>query len=69
MSIHSTGLGDNDKLVVSPKVAGRMLDVGETTIYALIGSGQLESYKDGKSRKILVRSIHARIERLLGEQS
>ncbi|HXP06098.1 MAG TPA: hypothetical protein VN808_18445 [Stellaceae bacterium] len=38
-----------------------------TRVYELIGSGELESYRDGASRKITMRSIRARIERLLGQ--
>ena len=54
-------------LVVSPKVAQIMLDCGETKIYELIANREIESFRDGKSRKITVRSIHARIERKLAE--
>jgi hypothetical protein len=64
MSIHSTGLGRGEKLVVSPAEAKHMLDVGNTRLYELLKS-DLESYKEGKTRKITVRSIHALIERRL----
>jgi hypothetical protein len=67
VSVHSTAIGDDEKLVVSPRRAADMLDIGITQIYALIGAGTLESYKDGKSRKITTRSIRARIERKLTE--
>jgi excisionase family DNA binding protein len=40
-----------------------MLDVGNTRFYELIAAGELESYKDGKSRKITVASIKAYIAR------
>jgi excisionase family DNA binding protein len=65
VSIHSTGLGDDERLVVSPKGAARLLDLGVTKIYELIGSGQLQSFKDGSSRKIVVASIHDYISRKL----
>jgi hypothetical protein len=69
MSIHSTGLGRGEKLVVSPAEARNMLDIGTTRLYELLKS-DLESYKEGKTRKITVRSIHALIERrLVGEAS
>ena len=68
MSIYSCGLGDDDlRLVVSPKTAMQMLDIGETQLYALLKAGELESYRDGKSRKIVVASIKARIRRKLDE--
>jgi Helix-turn-helix domain len=65
MSIHSTGLGDDERLVVRPKLACLMLDVGVTRLYELIKAGELESFKDGGARKITMRSIRARVDRLL----
>src|SRR5439155_9834225 len=59
MSTHSTGLGDDEPLVVSPRRARRMLDCGNTRLYELLGAGHLQSFKDGKSRKITVASIKA----------
>jgi hypothetical protein len=52
-------------LAVSPRQACILLDCGITHLYDLIGSGELESYLDGRSRKITMRSIHARHEHLL----
>lgn len=65
MSIQSTGLGDDTPLVVSPKEAARLLNLGVTKIYELIARRQLESYRDGASRKITTRSICAYVERRL----
>jgi hypothetical protein len=56
-----------EPLVVSPARAKVMLDCGTTRLYELIDAGELESFKDGKSRKITVSSIKARIERKLAE--
>jgi hypothetical protein len=67
MSIHSTGFGHDEPIVVSPARAKAMLDCGTTRLYELIAAGELESYRDGKSRKITVASIKARIERKLVE--
>jgi excisionase family DNA binding protein len=71
MSIQSTGLGDDEigSLVVSPKRACALLDCSRPTLYGMINSRELESYKDGTSRKITVRSIKQRIERKLAEAS
>jgi excisionase family DNA binding protein len=63
MSIQGTGLGDDEPLVVRPKTACRLLAVGETRLYEMIASGELESFRDGGARKITTRSIHAYIER------
>jgi len=57
----------NLALVVSPRRAQQMLDCGETRLTELVKSGDVKSYKDGKSRKITVASIHAYIERKLAE--
>jgi hypothetical protein len=52
-------------LVVSPIKAMRMLDCGRTRLYELLNANELESYLDGKSRKITVSSILERIRRKL----
>lgn len=52
-------------LVVKPKRAARMLDVGLTRLYELMSAGELESYRDGASRKITVASIQAYVARKL----
>jgi hypothetical protein len=45
-------------LVVKPKDACRMLNCGNTRLYELLGVGKLDSFLDGRSRKITVESIH-----------
>jgi hypothetical protein len=67
MSICSTGLGDPVPLVVKPKVAWKMLACSNTRGYELLAAGELQSFKDGKSRKILVASIEAYIARRLAQ--
>jgi len=52
-------------LVVRPKEAERMLDTSHDRLYQLIASGDIQSYLDGSSRKILVSSIEAFIQRKL----
>jgi hypothetical protein len=61
MSIRSTGLGDDERLVVSPRRARHMLDCGNTRLYELLKNNELDSYLDGRSRKITVASIHRHI--------
>jgi excisionase family DNA binding protein len=65
MSIHNAGLGDNEALVVRPKAACQMLAIGVTRLYELVAAGELESFKDGASRKITTRSIRGYVERPL----
>jgi hypothetical protein len=55
---------DFDPLVVKPKVAWRMLACSNRG-YELIAAGELESFKEGRSRKIIVASIKALIARRL----
>jgi excisionase family DNA binding protein len=58
-----------EPIAVSPSEAFRLLGVGNTYGYELIKAGELESYKDGKLRRITMRSIKKRIDRLLANQS
>ena len=43
-----------EPLVVRPRVAWRLLDCGNAYGYRLIAAGELESYRDGRARKISV---------------
>jgi predicted DNA-binding transcriptional regulator AlpA len=52
-------------LVASPNQAMTALGIGRAKLYEKINSGELESYVDGGSRKILWNSIHAFIKRRL----
>jgi excisionase family DNA binding protein len=65
MNIQSSGLGDEEPLIVRPKLACRLLSVGETRLYEMIANGEIESFRDGGARKITTRSIHAYIDRQL----
>jgi hypothetical protein len=69
MSICNAGLSESGRLteplVVKPKVAWKMLACGNTRGYELLASGELESFLDGRSRKITVASIYQYIERHL----
>jgi len=65
MSISNTGIGEPGPLVVKPRVAWKMLACSNTHGYELLASGELESYLDGRSRKITVDSIHRLIARRL----
>jgi hypothetical protein len=58
-------VNDLDPLVVKPKVAWKMLSCSNTQGYELLAAGELESYKEGRSRKITVASIKALVARRL----
>jgi hypothetical protein len=65
MHTHNPGFSDDERLVVSPRRAKHMLDCGHTRLYELLEAGEIESFKDGKSRKITVASIKSLIARRL----
>ena len=52
-------------LVASPNQAMTALGIGRAKLYEKINAGELKSYVDGGSRKILWDSIHAFIRRRL----
>ena len=52
-------------LVASPNQAMRAIQVSRKKLYELINTGELESYTEGKSRRITVKSINDYIERRL----
>ncbi len=54
-----------EPLVVSPKAAWRMLGCGNSHGYELLNGGELQSFLDGRSRRITVASIRAYIARKL----
>jgi hypothetical protein len=64
--MYSTGLSDwEGALVVKPKVAWKLLACSNTRGYELLAAGELESFLDGRSRKITVDSIRRYIARRL----
>ena len=65
MSICSDGSSDPAPLVVKPKAAWKMLACSNTRGYELLAAGELDSFLDGRSRKITVDSIHRLIARRL----
>jgi excisionase family DNA binding protein len=50
-------------LVVSPRQACEMLCVSLTRLYELLHSGELETYRHGRSRRITISSIRSYIAR------
>lgn len=56
-------------IVATPNQAMIALGIGRAKFYEKLNSGELESYLDGGSRKILWRSIHAYIDRQLAAET
>jgi excisionase family DNA binding protein len=57
-----------EPLLVKPKIAWKMLACGNTKGYELLAAGELDSFRDGRSRKITVESIHRYIQRRLTQE-
>ena len=56
-------------LVASLNKAMRAIQVSRKKLYELINAGELESYTEGKSRRITVKSINEYIERRLAAEA
>jgi excisionase family DNA binding protein len=56
-------------LVASPNQAMRAIQVSRKKLYELINAGELQSYTEGKSRRITVKSINEYIERRLAAEA
>jgi excisionase family DNA binding protein len=56
-------------LVASPNQTMRVIQVSRKKLYELINTGELESYTEGKSRRITVKSINEYIERRLAAEA
>ena len=67
MTIAITELGKDSPLVVSPRRARYLLNVGNTRLYELLASGELDSFLDGRARKITMASIGQYIARQLSK--
>jgi excisionase family DNA binding protein len=48
--------------------AARILSIGRTACYMLVLKGELQSVKIGRTRRVVVSSLEAYIQRLLGEE-
>lgn len=59
---------DGRVIVATPKETMVALRIGRAKLYELLNSGVLESFLEGKSRKVLWRSIEAYVERRLDEE-
>jgi excisionase family DNA binding protein len=54
----------SQQLLVSPGQAAVALCVGRSVVYKLINEGSIRSVKHGKSRRIIVASLHDFVNRL-----
>jgi excisionase family DNA binding protein len=53
------------KLLVSVDEAAAMLSLGQTLVWSLVRTNVLRSVKVGRTRRVLVSSLHEYVENLL----
>ncbi|MGY1736347.1 helix-turn-helix domain-containing protein [Geodermatophilus sp. SYSU D00684] len=58
-----------EQLLFTPERAADQLDLGRTTVYGLIASGELDSVKIGRSRRIPADALVAYVERLRSRET
>lgn len=65
----SRTVAERRPLVASPNETMATLRIGREKLYQLLNSGELESYREGGSRRILWRSIDAYVDRRLQQEA
>lgn len=68
-NVSAVSRSDGQVLVASVNECMKALKIGRATLYELIKSGELDSYRQGRSRKILWRSVDTYIERRLQDEA
>lgn len=58
-----------EPLVVSPRDARKAIGCGNTRFYELLNLGEIQSYTDGRSRKVIVASLRDYVTRQLEAES
>ena len=56
------------RVLLTPEQAADAIGIGRTTLYALIKSGDLQSIKVGRLRRVPEAAVNRYIERLMAEQ-
>ncbi len=59
----------DETFAVPVKKAAPSIGVGMTRLYELIKSGEIDSYRDGKARKVVVASLKAYVERQIAAEA
>lgn len=57
------------RVMLTPEQAAEAIGVGRTTMFALIKSGEIESVRIGRLRRVPLASIEAYTNRLITEQT
>jgi excisionase family DNA binding protein len=56
------------RVMLTPEQAAEAIGIGRTTMYALIKSGEIESVRIGRLRRVPADAIDAYTQRLITEQ-
>jgi excisionase family DNA binding protein len=62
--VPTDGTSGSRALLVTAEEAARLLAVGRTTVYALLGSGDLKSVQIGRSRRIRLSDLETFVQQL-----
>jgi excisionase family DNA binding protein len=63
--MNQTSTDQSPPLVVKPREAARLLSLCPSSVYGLMRAGELESFRDGRSRRITMKSIEKYLARQL----
>ena len=58
----------DDRLLLKPEEAARLLGVGRTSVYELIARGELRTVMIGRCRRVTMSSIRALVDRLVDHE-
>lgn len=58
-----------EPIAVTPEEAARLLSISKRKLGSLVSSGEIESFKVGRARRVVVRSIREYIERQMAAAS
>lgn len=58
-----------DALLLTVEQAAEMLGAGRTTVYQKVATGEITSFRIGRSRRIPASALAAYVERLVSEQT
>jgi excisionase family DNA binding protein len=60
---------ENSPLLLTVERAAERLDVGRTKVFELMATGELESVKIGRARRIPAEALRGYVDRLRAEQA
>ena len=56
-----------EAIAITPRQACRLLAIGNTRLYQLISKGELQTYLDGRARRVVLASIHRYVTQRLAD--